>query len=83
MVRIREKIRAVTFLSRRQLDYLDQLGKDALFYRGVRLSRSQILAALADLLIALKVEIRLLDFVKDGFNQALINCINNTKEIKC
>jgi len=43
MEQIKDKIRTVTFLGRKQIDFLDNLGKDALFYRGYKLSRAQIL----------------------------------------
>lgn len=52
----KEKIRTVTFLTRRQIDFLDRLGKDALFYYGSKLSRSEILSELVNLLIEVNIE---------------------------
>ncbi len=42
--------RVVTFLDREQVDYLDKLGKDALFSTGVKFPRTRVIAALIDLL---------------------------------
>ena len=40
--------RVIASLNREQVDYLDKLGKDALFSAGVKLSRTQILAAMVN-----------------------------------
>ena len=42
--------RVVTFLDRGQVDFLDKLGKDALFSTGVKFPRTRIISALIDLL---------------------------------
>lgn len=42
--------RVVTFLDRQQVDYLDKLGKDALFSTGVKFPRTRIISTLIDLL---------------------------------
>ena len=42
--------RVIALLNREQVDYLDQLGKDAQFSSGTKLSRTQILAALVNAL---------------------------------
>ena len=42
--------RVVTFLDRQQLDYLDKLGKDALFSTGVKFPRTRVISALINLL---------------------------------
>ena len=42
--------RVVTFLDRSQVDYLDKMGKDALFSTGVKFPRTRIISALIDLL---------------------------------
>ena len=55
------KLRTVTFLTREQIDFLDKLGKDALFYRGSKLSRAHILAELVDLLIRLGIDAKKID----------------------
>ena len=38
-----KKERVVTFLNRREVDFLDKLGKDALFSSGVKLSRAKLI----------------------------------------
>lgn len=42
--------RVVTFLDRSQVDYLDKMGKDALFSTGVKFPRTRVISALIDLL---------------------------------
>ncbi len=42
--------RVVTFLDREQVDYLDKLGKDALFSTGVKFPRTRVISSLIDLL---------------------------------
>jgi len=40
--------RVVTFLKRDEVDFLDKLGKDALFSTGIKLSRTKLIAWLID-----------------------------------
>jgi hypothetical protein len=42
--------RVIASLNREQVDYLDKIGKDAQFSAGVKLSRTQILAAMVNVL---------------------------------
>ncbi len=42
--------RVVACLNREQVDYLDKIGKDAQFSAGVKLSRTQLLAAMVNAL---------------------------------
>ncbi len=42
--------RVIASLNREQVDFLDKIGKDALFSSGVKLSRTQILAAMVNVL---------------------------------
>lgn len=42
--------RVVTFLDRNQVDYLDKMGKDALFSTGVKFPRTRVISAMVDLL---------------------------------
>ncbi len=46
----RQVHRVVAFLDRDQVDFLDRVGKDALFSTGVKFPRTKIIAALIDLL---------------------------------
>ena len=50
---VNDKIRAhrvIASLNREQIDFLDKIGKDALFSAGVKLSRTQILSAMVNVL---------------------------------
>ena len=47
--------RVVTFLDRTQVDFLDKMGKDALFSTGVKFPRTRVISALIDLLRRLNV----------------------------
>ena len=47
--------RVVTFLNRDEVDYLDKLGKDALFSSGAKLSRAKLIAWLVDILKGLNI----------------------------
>jgi len=60
----KEKIRTVTFLTREQVDYLDKLGKDALFSDGIKLSRAEILMDMVKLLMCLNIDITKMDLSK-------------------
>lgn len=40
--------RVITFLTREELDFLDKVGKDALFSAGTKLSRSKIISAIVN-----------------------------------
>jgi len=40
--------RVVTFLNRQEVDFLDKLGKDALFTTGIKISRAKLIAWLVD-----------------------------------
>lgn len=42
--------RVIASLNREQVDFLDKIGKDALFSSGIKLSRTQILAAMVNAL---------------------------------
>ena len=47
--------RVVTFLNRDEVDFLDKLGKDALFSSGSKLSRAKLIAWLVDMLKGLQI----------------------------
>ncbi len=49
-VQAKQVHRVVTFLDRSQVDYLDKMGKDALFSTGVKFPRTRVISALIDLL---------------------------------
>ena len=45
----------VTFLKRDEVDFLDKLGKDALFSTGLKLSRTKLIAWLIDFVEKLNI----------------------------
>lgn len=47
--------RVVTFLNRSEVDFLDRLGKDALFSTGMKLSRTKLIAWLVDFMRDLRI----------------------------
>ena len=55
--------RVIASLNRDQVDFLDKLGKDAQFTAGVKLSRTDIISALVNIL-------RRLDVTGDGIHTA-------------
>ena len=84
MERAIDKLRTVTFLSREQIDYLDKMGKDALFFQGKKLSRSEILSELVDFLMHSGVDIKKVDFTEnkkpiEGLLEKINTCIEKDK----
>jgi hypothetical protein len=71
------KLRTVTFLTREQIDFLDKLGKDALFYKGSKLSRAQILAEMVDLLMQLGIDARKIDLAHGHLASEILKAVNN------
>ncbi|MFC1658874.1 hypothetical protein ACFL1D_05780 [Candidatus Omnitrophota bacterium] len=47
--------RVVTFLNRDEVDFLDKLGKDALFSTGLKLSRAKLIAWFIDFIERLEI----------------------------
>ena len=48
--------RVITFLTRDELDFLDKVGKDALFSAGGKLSRSKIISAIVNVMRKLDID---------------------------
>ncbi|MCX7661941.1 MAG: hypothetical protein N2Z79_04580 [Candidatus Omnitrophica bacterium] len=48
--------RVVTFLNREELDFLDKLGKDALFSTGLKISRAKLISWIIEFLIKLNLD---------------------------
>ena len=48
--------RVITFLTRDELDFLDKIGKDALFSAGTKLSRSKIISAIVNVVRRLDID---------------------------
>lgn len=72
--------RVVTFLNRQEVDFLDKLGKDALFTTGMKLSRTKLIAWLVDFMKDLNIsgegiksEIDLVKKIKTNLGKDLQN----------
>ncbi len=50
--------RVVTFLRREEIDFLDKLGKDALFYNGIKIPRTKIIQLMVDILSKTNIDVR-------------------------
>lgn len=72
----KDKIRTVTFLSREQIDFLDKLGKDAMFARGYKLSRAEILAELVDFLAELLKKNKKLNLNEASLAKSILKMIS-------
>lgn len=48
--------RVITFLNRDEVDFLDKIGKDALFSTGTKLSRSKVISAVVNVIRKLEIE---------------------------
>ena len=57
--------RVITFLTRDELDFLDKVGKDALFSAGTKLSRSKIISAIVNVIRKLNLDGRNLNSKKE------------------
>ena len=77
MMQVKEKLRAVTFLSRQQIDFLDKLGKDAFFYEGKKLSRSHIISELVNFLMDFGISIKNINVADDTLAQELLKMVSN------
>lgn len=69
--------RVVTFLNRNEVDFLDRLGKDALFSTGTKLSRAKLIAWLIDLAQSLQLNGEGIKNVKD-FERKFLNSVTQT-----
>ena len=50
--------RVVAFLDRKEIDFLDKLGKDALFSNGMKIPRTRIIEITIDLLTQAKINVK-------------------------
>jgi len=63
--------RVVTFLDRNEVDFLDKLGKDALFSTGLKLSRARLLAWFVDFIKKLNINGQNIKSERDFENRVL------------
>ncbi|MBL7081848.1 MAG: hypothetical protein ISS44_04730 [Candidatus Omnitrophica bacterium] len=50
--------RVITFLDRQEIDFLDKLGKDALFFNGTKIPRTKIIEVLIDILSKADIDVK-------------------------
>jgi len=74
--------RVVTFLNRDEVDFLDKMGKDAIFSTGTKLSRAKLIAWLVDILKGLNISGENLKTEKDLEDRIMqvIKQIENTNQ---
>jgi len=75
--------RVITMLDRQEIDFLDKLGKDALFTTGHKLSYNEILKGLVDLAMELKLSGEKIDSsgaLKESLLQKLQLLLSNPKD---
>jgi hypothetical protein len=70
--------RVVTFLNRDEVDFLDKLGKDALFSTGLKLSRAKLIAWFVDFAESLKINGEGIKSEKD-LEKRIIDILNEHK----
>jgi hypothetical protein len=68
--------RVVTFLNRNEVDFLDKIGKDALFSTGVKLSRAKLSAWLIDLIKKLNISGKNIKSEKE-FEERIFNVLKH------
>ena len=73
MKAVSSTVTTVTFLNRREIDYLDKLGKDYYFKYGKKLSRAKILAELVRLLMHLGIKFEEVHFENGDFHEAILS----------
>lgn len=74
-----KKERVVTFLNREEVDYLDKVGKDALFSTGTKLSRAKLIAWLIDFMESLNINGQGINSEKD-LESRIISKLENSQE---
>jgi hypothetical protein len=77
-----DKITVATFLNRKQVDYLDKIGKDCLFKFGHKISRGKILSELVDLLIHLNIDCKKLDLENETVYEGIKRLIKDADTAK-
>ena len=77
----RRSHRVIASLNREQVDFLDKIGKDAQFSSGVKLSRTQILAAMVNALERLNLTGEGVQNVKQ-FEQRIVEAITRVQQAR-
>ncbi len=82
MVNVHEKTqRVVTFLDRKEIDFLDKLGKDALFCNGMKIPRTKIIEITIDLLSHAKIDVRGVK-TEEELKERILGAIQEVKNTK-
>jgi hypothetical protein len=68
--------RVITMLDRQEIDFLDKLGKDAMFTTGHKLSHNEILKGLIDFAIEIGISGEKIDSLKT-LKQKMLDKIHN------
>lgn len=71
IAREEENQRVVTFLGRREMDFLDKIGKDALFSTGMKISRTKLIAWFIDFMEKLRINGKGIKSERDFENRIL------------
>lgn len=79
MINSIKRERVVTFLNRKEVDFLDKLGKDALFSTGIKLSRAKLIAWLVDFVQKLNLSGNGISSEHDFKNRLLVEIGQNLK----
>jgi hypothetical protein len=72
-----DTITVATFLDRKQVDYLDKIGKDCFFKFGHKISRGRILSELVDFLIDQRISCDKIDFENESLQEGLARLIKD------
>lgn len=75
----RYTVRIVTYLPREHVDFLDKVGKDVLFAKGFKLSRSELLKQLVEFLQKLDLDIAELDLSESDLSDVLLKYCGKDK----
>lgn len=80
----KEKIlhRVVTFLDRKELDFLDDVSKDILFSTGIKIPRSTLLRKLIDIYILSQAKFRHIHSPRNLVTMLMENVEDEKKEEK-
>lgn len=71
MNKLEKSQRVVTFLNREEVDFLDKLGKDALFSTGLKISRTKLISWLVDFMKNFNISVEGIKSEKDFENRVL------------
>ena len=70
----------VTFLTRKQVDYLDRLGKDSLFKYGHKLPRTKLLSELVELLKKLDINLSDINLKQESLSEGILRIIKGKQK---